>query len=377
MHLWSWKKRYWAFGFLSVIWTSYLLIDQNVVLTLTAEDFDDGTNSTWLQVNTTSTGPPSWQQLFINRQEEIYRQRNQRVNDVCQYLDNSITGSLTQQSPPKNRDERSKKMVKMSHFSVSSTYQTMGCFLNKVASSSLVSAFLLANGHGNGPWTSPHSLSSYLNPRSLEEFQYANNTFFKFMFVRHPMERMLSCYLDKMVTSPHSSLPAFRRFVKQKGAKLVKKHKRKNDRNNKNNRMLATKEQPTFEEFLEFVLSTDLQGVGYDSHWVPFFRYCNPCRIRYDVIGKLETAADDFRYVWDRTGLSSKVSIPWVNRATPPPTKTEVKVKQSKHRYYASLPRELIVRFFHTFRPDFDLFDYSIDEVLLMAGHPPLQDTEL
>ena len=74
------------------------------------------------------------------------------------------------------------------------------------------------------------------------------------------MERMLSCYLDKMVTSPHSSLPAFRRFVKQKGAKLVKKHKRKNDRNNKNNRMLATKEQPTFEEFLEFVLSTDLQG---------------------------------------------------------------------------------------------------------------------
>ena len=36
-------------------------------------------------------------------------------------------------------------------------------------------------------------------------------------------------------------------------------------------------------------------GVGYDSHWVPFFRYCNPCRIRYDVIGKLETAADDFR----------------------------------------------------------------------------------
>ena len=103
MHLWSWKKRYWAFGFLSVIWTSYLLIDQNVVLTLTAEDFDDGTNSTWLQVNTTSTGPPSWQQLFINRQEEIYRQRNQRVNDVCQYLDNSITGSLTQQSPQKNR----------------------------------------------------------------------------------------------------------------------------------------------------------------------------------------------------------------------------------------------------------------------------------
>jgi len=46
-------------------------------------------------------------------------------------------------------------------------------------------------------------------------------------------------------------------------------------------------------------------------------------------------------------------------------------------RYYTSLPRELIVRFFHVFRLDFELFDYSIDDVLLMGGHAPLQETEL
>ena len=80
---------------------------------------------------------------------------------------------------------------------------------------------------------------------------------------------------------------------------------------------------------------TFVLGNGYDSHWVPFFRYCNPCKIHYDVIGKLETGADDFRvglylmetevdkkinylclffylfkYVWAKTGLISSVSIP-------------------------------------------------------------------
>lgn len=53
-----------------------------------------------------------------------------------------------------------------SHFSMAPTFQTMGCFLNKVASSSLVSAFLLL--HGLGPtFSSPHSLTSHLLPRVM------------------------------------------------------------------------------------------------------------------------------------------------------------------------------------------------------------------
>lgn len=51
-----------------------------------------------------------------------------------------------------------------SHFSLATSFQTMGCFLNKVASSSLVSAFLRI--HGLGPaFSSPHSLAFHLYPR--------------------------------------------------------------------------------------------------------------------------------------------------------------------------------------------------------------------
>jgi len=62
--------------------------------------------------------------------------------------------------------------------------------------------------------------------QSLEDFQFANQTFFKFMFVRHPMDRMLSCYLDKMVDSPHYSLPAFRNYVRNKAHQIMAKRQR-------------------------------------------------------------------------------------------------------------------------------------------------------
>ena len=36
------------------------------------------------------------------------------------------------------------------------------------------------------------------------------------MLVRHPMERLVSCYFDKMVNGTHKSLRGFRKFVKNK-----------------------------------------------------------------------------------------------------------------------------------------------------------------
>ena len=136
------------------------------------------------------------------------------------------------------------------------------------------------------------------------------------------MDRLLSCYLDKMVQSDHVSLPPYRRYVQKTGRKIIRTRQAKKLRTFTLSKSIK-KEQanPTFEEFLEFILNTNLEGncfipaalshdcklwsivncfltatgVGYESHWVPYSRYCAPCSVTYDVIGKLETAADDFR----------------------------------------------------------------------------------
>ena len=170
------------------------------------------------------------------------------------------------------------------------------------------------------------------------------------------MDRLLSCYLDKMVNSDHVSLPPYRKYVQMMGRKIIRTRRAKQLATSNSlksplwNSPTLRRDQanPTFEEFLEFILNTSLQGiffffflcgggvyvlkieletcflfneclvpvalshevmvnliiitatgVGYESHWVPYSRYCTPCSVTYDVIGKLETASDDFqvRYI--------------------------------------------------------------------------------
>ena len=92
------------------------------------------------------------------------------------------------------------------------------------------------------------------------------------------MDRMLSAYLDKMVFLPEKVLlPYYRRCIKERGRKIIAS---KNSREKislpdcnmqdaltnagksfgANNNSSQASEIPTFEEFLEFVLSTDLHG---------------------------------------------------------------------------------------------------------------------
>ena len=52
--------------------------------------------------------------------------------------------------------------------------------------------------------------------QSAAELEYAERSFFKFMVVRDPFERLHSCYRDKMVDNPHWSLANFRKEVKDR-----------------------------------------------------------------------------------------------------------------------------------------------------------------
>lgn len=94
--------------------------------------------------------------------------------------------------------------------------------------------------------------------------------------------------------------------------------------------------------------------------------------------------------MWRKTGLDTVSEIPWYNKAIGPSKKKialekkyflifyDPYIKLSSmafhFRYYSSLPRELILRFYSKFRMDFELFDYSINEILAKAGYDPIQE---
>ena len=63
--------------------------------------------------------------------------------------------------------------------------------------------------------------------QSRAELERAERSFFKFMLVRDPFERLHSCYRDKMVDNPHWSLVKFRKAVKDRSVCWLKMRPRR------------------------------------------------------------------------------------------------------------------------------------------------------
>ena len=111
----------------------------------------------------------------------------------------------------------------------------------------------------------------------------------KTVFVRDPYHRMFSAYVDK-VFAPNPTfwgqwgrrLPSKLR-VQRYGSKRLCLH------------------DLTFAE----VLSTAAAFLyKYDLHFIPVVWRCIPCQFKYDVVGKMETFAEDLRYLSNHMNLS-------------------------------------------------------------------------
>ena len=88
--------------------------------------------------------------------------------------------------------------------------------------------------------------------QSDKEFEFSRDHFYKFMFVRHPMERLVSCYFDKMVTNPHKSLKAFRRAVKIRAEKIMARALKNDSKENENETNLRRKRNVVYTSGLKF-----------------------------------------------------------------------------------------------------------------------------
>ena len=99
-------------------------------------------------------------------------------------------------------------------------------------------------------------------------------TYRKFLFVRDPLERVISAYRDKF---EHNGDRNF--FIHAKTMAQLYRNKTERD----------FKLQPiTFPEFIRYILSGH-----YDRHWGSYNGLCSPCVVRYDYIGKFDTFTED------------------------------------------------------------------------------------
>jgi hypothetical protein len=78
--------------------------------------------------------------------------------------------------------------------------------------------------------------------------------------------------------------------------------------------------------------------------------------------------------LWKKTGLDTRVPIVAANLD---PRSEEVRRDREKFfKLLKTIPRDLFVRIYLNYQPDFELFNYNFDQILTAAGHQPLTTKE-
>ncbi|KAL0266501.1 UNVERIFIED_CONTAM: hypothetical protein PYX00_009018 [Menopon gallinae] len=213
-----------------------------------------------------------------------------------------------------------------------------------------------------------------LEPPAAEE---ALQKTLKIMSVRHPFERLLSAYRDKLENTNYGQEHGTIHFYKKFGRKIVKKY-RENGNNTKAWELLKPSQylwnpevpkpagvEPTFREFVRYLIDANLIQYA-DDHWIPFYLYCTPCLLHYNVIAKVETMDRDQLYVIRLLGLQDRIKPRWRHKTQFTAGNAE-KVSNIAKIYFQQLSVNEVNALYQKYKIDFELFGYDYKEYLQYA----------
>lgn len=182
------------------------------------------------------------------------------------------------------------------------------------------------------------------------------NTYFKFLIVRDPFERLISAFKDKFVKNPR-----FEPWYKHDIAPAIIRRYRKSHRDGEGGTPGLR-----FEDFVRYLgdvegrrRHVDRQFGEHVIHWVTYAELCAPCEIRYDVVGHHETLESDAPYILKAAGIERLVSYPAI-----PPGITRYNRTKVEH-YFSGISKRDIRRLYSRYQGDFHLFGYPTPDFLL------------
>ncbi|KAG7177070.1 carbohydrate sulfotransferase 11-like [Homarus americanus] len=261
------------------------------------------------------------------------------------------------------------------------------CLVPKVASTSWAQALLALRGQLGNEYSDPplqvvlREAFKMIDPTRVNQ---TINSSLKFLFVRHPFQRLVSAYRNKLEDSYTEQDGSY--FYKNYGRSIVQKFrksrkkitvatkltpvggKNQGDQNNDNEILDAEnvmkteeeeeyvefKREPSFEEYVDYLINTDVES--YDEHWKPIFLQCQVCDFHYDYIIKYENfkqEIDTFVEMLQETDrLPRRFILQWENRGgTDEKTTTEYLSQVSQHKVWL---------LYQKYRQDFLYFGYTM-----------------
>jgi len=239
------------------------------------------------------------------------------------------------------------------------------CPVYKAASTFLLKKFLLIAPSRSYDRESVKHLEAQANVLARKEFgyleswtKYPNFTTngLTMIFVRHPFERLLSAFRDKL-EDPSVQGHKFNEYYYNKHGRRIVMHYRKNH----NSITGPTWKYPRFSEFVDYVLGKDLRYD--DEHWSPYFKECTPCHINFTFVGHFETLYWDLHLLANKTGIAQ-----WDDKTDYFQSATHRKVSEE---YFATVEKEAIRKLYNRYKLDFEMFGYSPEEFIKMGKPGP------
>lgn len=245
-------------------------------------------------------------------------------------------------------------------FLINKKYGLVWCNVFKAASSSWLYNFNILAGYSpqylRRQSQSPVlSLARVKYPRpSLSDLESAVSapSSLTFVIVRHPFERLLSAYRDKI----YNSLP---NTIHRTLSSAIVRRYRPQAVTKSNSR------RASFEEFVLYLLDTfRTNESALDMHWAPVVQFCTPCLVNFNMILKFETLQEDQRYLIELAGLSLLIKPEWFNEGKGGATSEMI------GKFYSELSADQLYQLYNVYKYDFELFDYTMEEYLEYVRYP-------
>ncbi|XP_060079762.1 carbohydrate sulfotransferase 11-like [Ylistrum balloti] len=247
----------------------------------------------------------------------------------------------------------------LGHILVDDTYQVMFCYIPKVACTNMKRVFLLLTGKMNT--TNPLDIESsdvhfthnkylkYLSDFNSEvEINYRIKSYRKIIFVREPLERLLSAYRNKFMEKSEY-------FHKRFGRRIVRRY-----RKNPSASSVELGNDVKFIEFIKYITdSSTIMKEGFNEHWAHYSGLCHPCLIQYDYVGKYETIDQDIDQILRDLHIDDAIQFPARGA-----TYKRKKTKDTMADFYGKIPPFHLKLLWKIYVNDYKLFGYPYPQIL-------------
>lgn len=181
--------------------------------------------------------------------------------------------------------------------------------------------------------------------------RYLNHT--KFMVIRNPFDRLVSAYYNLINWKPD---------LGDAGPHIIAAIKNRYHHLNESVKLL------TFAEFVEFVMDSN-NPVYNDRHWIPYSKTCDPCRVKYDYVIRLETmkgykendALPVLKLLGYDTSILKQHNLIRMNSESRHKDNTPLYSNTKPLELYEALPITLIQKIFQRYVLDLKLFGYNFN----------------